>query len=430
MVVDRRRLIVGASIAAAVPAFGLLPIRRAAAQSGAIKIGVLTDLSGPFSSMGGPGSVACTKQAATEFANRGAPIEVLTADHQNRPDIAVNIARHWFDVERVNAIVDLTSSTIALAVNGVAREKNGVLLASGPATSALTGQAGSPNTIHWTYNDVMLAASAASAVRDGRDRWFFITSDTRAGSDLEKYTTAFIVRAGGAVVGSFRVPIDRNIDLLAQLDSAQRQSRAVALATVPGHTETVIRQISELGSPNATIVALQLLINDVHALGLSVCQKALLTETFYWDLNERTRQFSSRIQQIASHNQQEFKPNMVQAGCYSAVRHYLKAAFDLGVDRARASGRDVVARMKAMPVDDDVFGSGKVRDDGRKIHPAYLFEVKSPSQSRGAWDYYRPIRTISAEEAFGLDPITGCKECGDGCRCQNTCTCQKSCCPN
>ncbi len=432
MVIDRRRLIIGASASVSIPAIDLLSLGQAAAQNGAIRIGVLTDLSGPFTAISGLGSVACAKLATLEFANRGVSIDLLVADHQNKPDVAVNIVRNWLDTERVSAIVELTSSTIALAVSQVTREKNGILLASGPATSTLTGQAGSPNTIHWTYSDAMLAASAATLVKDKLDSWFFITSDARFALDLEKYTTTFVKRSGGSVIGSFHVPPLASTDLSSPLEQAKKQAKVIALATLGDTTLSAIRQISEINTSEAKVLALQLLISDVHALGLQKCQKTLLTETFYWDLNDRTRQLSSRVERMPAVFSQRFegKPNMIQAGCYSAVLHYLKAVFDLGVSRAKDSGRDTVERMKRMPTDDDAFGKGKIRDDGRKIHSAFLFQVKSPSQSKGAWDYYQLVRAIPADEAFGFDPITGCSECGDGCRCQNTCTCQKGCCPN
>jgi branched-chain amino acid transport system substrate-binding protein len=428
MAFHRRSLIKGAGATAVASAFGVLSRGGARAQGAPIKIGVLSDFSGMFADASGAGSLACVRQAVQEFANRDIHIEVMSADHQNKPDVAANIARRWYDVDGVDVIVDVPTSGAALAVSGVSRDKNRVLLASGPASSALTGEAGSPNTIHWTYNAAMLSASTAGGmINKGFDTWFFIVVDAPFGSEMERNTTAFVERAGGHVVGSTRVPLNVSADIASPLGQAQtNKAKVVALATAGAMTTAAIRQAAELKPQGVRVAALQMLISDVHALGLATCQKVVLTETFYWNLNDRTRAFSSRVQSALG----DRRPGMVQAGCYSAVTHYLKAVAAMGVSQAKGSGRDVVKRMKAMPTDDDAFGPGRIRDDGRKIHPAYLFEVKAPSESHGPWDYYNLLHTTSADAAFGFNPNTGCSECGSGCRCSNTCSCSSGCCPN
>ncbi|MBW8268617.1 ABC transporter substrate-binding protein [Caldovatus aquaticus] len=390
----RRGLLAAAGAAAAA-----LPARPGRAQATpTIRIGVLTDMSGPYRDTTGPGSVVCTQQAAAEFRNRGFAIEVLAADHQNKPDVGANLARQWFD-QGVDAIVDVPTSSVALAIAGIAREKNKVFLNSGAATSDLTGAQCGPNTVHWTYDTYMLAKGTGGAItRTGGDTWFFITADYAFGHALERDTANFVRAAGGRVLGAVRYPFPQTTDFSAFVVQAQA-SRAKVLGMANASTDTVntIKAAREFGLHRSMrFAALLMGVIDIHALGLEQGQGLLLTESFYWDLNDRTRAFTARIR---PHNQNR-PPAMVPAGCYGATLHYLKAVADLGAERAKASGLEVVQRMKAMPTDDDAFGPGRIREDGRKLHPAYLFQVKAPAESSGPWDYYRLVATTPGEEAF------------------------------
>jgi branched-chain amino acid transport system substrate-binding protein len=392
---------------AAATAAAIAPSHRARAQAQpTIRIGVLTDMSGPYRDTTGPGSVVCTQQAAAEFANRGFGIEVISADHQNRPDVGSNIARQWFD-QGVDAIVDVPTSSVAIAVAGIAREKNKVMLNSGAATSDLTGAQCSPNTIHWTYDTYMLAKGTGGAItRTGGDTWFFITADYAFGHALERDTANFVRNAGGRVLGSVRYPFPATTDFSAFVLQAQA-SRAKVLGMANASTDTVntIKSAREFGLHRSMrLAALLMGVTDIHALGLEQGQGLLLTESFYWDLNDRTRAFSARVRP----NNQNRPPSMVPAGCYGATLHYLKAVADLGAARAKASGLEAAQRMKAMPCDDDAFGPGRIREDGRKLHPAYLFEVKSREESSGPWDYYKLVATTPGEEAFRPPAEGGC----------------------
>jgi branched-chain amino acid transport system substrate-binding protein len=393
MVMHRRSLLAGAS-AAAVAA----PLSRARAQANTIRLGVLSDMSGPYRDATGPGSVVMTQAAAAEFGSRGFTVEVVQADHQNKPDVGANIARQWYD-QGVDAILDVPTSSVALAVNQIAREKNKVFLNSGAATSDLTGSQCSPNTVHWTYDTWMLAkGTGAAIVRTGGDSWFFVTADYAFGHALQRDTTRFIEAAGGRVLGAARYPFPATTDFSAFVVQAQA-SRAKVLGMANASTDTVntIKAAREFGlHRNMKLAALLMGLVDVHALGLESGQGLLLTESFYWDLNDRTRALTARVRQA----NQNRPPAMVQAGCYGAALHYLKAAADMGVAAAKADGRAAVARMKAMPTDDDAFGPGRIREDGRKLHPVFLFEVKSPAESRGAWDYYKVAATTPGEDAF------------------------------
>ena len=378
--------------------------RNAAAQPGqAIRLGVITDMSGPFADLAGQNAVAATRLAAQEAmaASPGLRVEVLAADHQNRPDIGSNIARTWFDREGVDALVDVPASSAALAAAGLAREKNKVYLASSPGTAELTGAQCNANTVQWTYDTWMLANSTGGAmVRDGGDSWFFVTADYAFGHSMEAEATRFIQAAGGRVLGSTRYPFPATTDFSAFLLRAQA-SRAKVIGLGFGGVDlvTAVKQAGEFGigrRGNQRLAALILFITEVHALGLPAAQGLVCSETFYWDLNDRTRAFSARLKQGFGTP----APTMVHAGCYAATLHYLKAAVAMGVGAAKASGAEAVARMKAMPTDDDAFGPGSIRIDGRKIHPAYLLQVKTPEESRGPWDYYKLLQTTPAEQAF------------------------------
>ncbi len=398
-----RRTLLGTAAAA-----GLLH-RPARAENPTIRIGVLNDQSGPYRDDGGPTSVICVQQAVQEFnaAKPGLNIDVIFADHQNKPDIGAGIARQWFDQGDVDAVVDVPTSSVALAVNTVCREKNKVMLNSGAATTDLTGAQCSPNTIHWTYDTYMLAKSTGGAmVKAGGDSWYFITANYVFGLQLQRDTERFVKEAGGTVLGSSTYPFPETTDFSSLLLQAQA-SGAKVLGLCNSGTDTIncIKQAREFGLMGNMRVAAMLMYNsNVHALGLETAQGLILTESFYWNLNDRTRAFMDRIRPKTPNQW----PNMVQAGDYAAVLHYLKAVSDMGAAAAKADGRAVVARMKAMPTDDDCFGHGTIREDGRKLHPSYLFEVKKPSESSGPWDGLKPIATTPADQAFRPLSEGGC----------------------
>ncbi len=397
---------------AAGAAFGALPLHRARAQAAnTIKIGVLNDQSGLYRDVNGPGSVACVRQAIADIgaANRGLNVEVVVGDHQNRPDVGVNITRQWIDRDGVDMVIDVPTSSVALAVNTVVREKNKVYINSSGATSDLTGSACSPNTIHWTYDTYMLAKSTGGAmVRAGGDSWFFITADYAFGHALERDTSNFVRAAGGRVVGAVRTPFPGTTDFSSFLVQAQAsRAKVIGLANAGGDTINSIKQAAEFGLTRrgVKLAALLMFISDVHSLGLETAQGLVCTETFYWDLNDRTRAFTQRVLPSMP---QGLRPGMAQAGCYSGAMHYIKAVLELGAAAAKADGAATVARMKQMPVEDDAFGATSIRADGRRIMPAYLLEVKTPAESRGAWDYYKLLQTTPAEEAFRPLAEGGC----------------------
>ena len=352
----------------------------AQAQTTNVKIGVLTDMSSLYADDNGVGSVAAVNMAVEDFnpAAHGMKVDVISADHQNKPDIGSNIARQWFDVDKVDAIIDVPNSGVALAVNEVAREKNKVFLVSGAAISDLTGTKCSPNTVHWTYDTWMLAHSTAGALaKSGGDTWFFLTADYAFGHALERDATAVVLANGGKVLGSVSHPLN-NQDFSSFLLQAQAsKAKIIGLANAGGDTINSIKQGAEFGitAGGQHFAALLFYIGDVEALGLKVAQGLVLTETFYWDMNDTTRAWSKRWQAKVPGK----FPNMNQAGDYAATLHYLKAVAAL---KSAADGKAEVAKMKEIPTDDPVFGKGIVRADGRKIHPAYLFEVKKPEESK------------------------------------------------
>lgn len=394
---NRRSLIGGA---AATAAFGAMPLSHARAQAAnTIRIGVLNDQSGPYRDLSGPWGVQCTLQAVQEFGNRGFNVEVVNADHQNRPDVGVNIARQWYD-QGVDMIIDVPTSSVGLAVNGVAREKNKAYVNTGSATSDLTGAQCSPNTVHWMYDTYMLAKSTGAAmVRAGGDSWYFITADYAFGHALERDTGNFVRGAGGRVLGSVRYPFPATTDFSSYLLQAQAtRPKVIGFANAGADLINSIKQAAEFGVTRRGIklAALLMFLPDVHAIGLQTAQGLVLTESFYWDLNDRTRALTQRLQPRL----RDQVPNMASVANYSGALHYLKAVADMGVAAAKASGVETINRMKAMPCDDDAFGPGIIRADGRKLCPSYLFEVKAPSESRGRWDYYKLVGTTPAEEAF------------------------------
>ncbi len=368
------------------------------AQQTTVKIGILTDMSSLYADATGPGSVAAANMAVKDFnpAAHGLKVEIVSADHQNKPDVGSNIARQWFDVDHVDAVVDVPNSGVALAVSDVTREKNKVFLVSGAAISDLTGTKCSPNTIHWTYDTWMLANSTGkSVVKTGGDTWFFLTSDYAFGHALERDTTAVVLANGGRVLGSVSHPLNTQ-DFSSYLLQAQAsKAKIIGLANAGGDTINAIKQGAEFGivAGGQHFAGLLVFISDVQALGLKTAQGLVLTETFYWDMNDATRAWTKRWQ---VERPGKF-PTMNQAGVYSAITHYLKAVAAL---KSAADGKAVVAKMKEMPTDDPLFGKGIVRADGRKIHPAYLFEVKSPEESKYPGDDYKLRATIPADEAF------------------------------
>jgi branched-chain amino acid transport system substrate-binding protein len=370
----------------------------AQAEDLAVKIGVLSDMSGLYSDLGGPGSVTAAKLAVQDFdpAAHGLKVDIVSADMQNKPDIGANIARQWFDVDHVDMIVDVPNSGVALAVNEVAREKNKVFIVSGAASSDLTGAKCSPDTIHWTYDTWMLANGTGKAlVKTGGDTWFFITADYAFGHALERDTTAVITANGGKVLGSVSHPLNTS-DFSSYLLQAQAsKAKIIGLSNAGGDTINAIKQGAEFGitSGGQQFAGLLVFISDVNSLGLKTAQGIVLTATWYWDMNDANRAWTKRWQA----DRPGKYPTMVHAGVYSAVMHYLKAVAAL---KSADDGKVVVTKMKEMPTDDPLFGKGSVRIDGRKIHPAYLFEVKKPEESKYPGDYYKLRATIPAAEAF------------------------------
>jgi branched-chain amino acid transport system substrate-binding protein len=383
-------------------AFVVAALISTAAQAqytnGLVKIGVLTDMSSVYSDIGGPGSVAAAKLAVEDFepAAHGMKVEIVSADHQNKPDIGANIARKWFDVDGVDMITDVPNSGVALAVNEVSREKNKVFLVANAATSDLTGAKCSPNTIHWTYDTWMLGnATGKAVVKTGGDTWFFLTADYAFGQALERDTTNVVVSNGGKVLGSVRHPLNTSDFSSFLLQAQSSKAKIVGLANAGGDTVNAIKQGAEFGitAGGQHFAGLLVFITDIHALGLTTAQGLILSETWYWDMTESNRAFTRRWQ---VERPGKF-PNMSQAGVYSAVTHYLKTVNALQSD---ANGKAVLAKMKEMPTDDPLFGKGYIRNDGRKIHAAYVFEVKKPEEAKYPGDYYKLRATIPADEAF------------------------------
>ncbi len=372
----------------------------ALAQDKTIKIGVLTDNSGLYSDLGGAGSTLAAQMAVEDsgLAAKGWKIDVISADHQNKPDIGVNTARQWIDVDKVDIFMDVLNSGVALAVNNLVKEKNVIMINTGAASSDLTNAQCSPNTIHWVYDTYMLANSTGQAlVKAGGDTWYFLTADYAFGHALERDTSAVVLKSGGKVIGTVRHPLN-TADFSSFLLQAQAsKAKIVGMANAGGDTTNTIKQASEFGivAGGQKLAGLLLFITDVHSLGLKVAQGLSFTETFYWDLNDGTRAFSKRF---SERTKNKAMPSMVQAGVYSGLIHYFKALEAMGGNPH--DGIKVVEKMKSMPTDDPLFGKGTIRADGRKIHPAYLFEVKKPAESKGPWDYYKLIGTTPGDQAF------------------------------
>ncbi len=378
---------------------------QAQISDGVVKIGVLNDMSGLYADIAGPGSVTAARMAVEDFgaARKGIKVEIVSADHQNKPDVGSTVARTWYDVDKVDAIVDVPTSSVALAINQITRDKNKVFLNSGAATSDLTGKSCSPNTVHWTYDTWMLANGTGSAiVKTGGDSWFFLTADYAFGHALERDTEAAVVKGGGKVLGKVRHPFPGNDFSSFLLQAQASKAKVIALANAGGDTINSIKQASEFGITKGgqNLAGMLMFITDVHALGLNTAQGLIFTESFYWDLNDGTRAWAKRF---AAANGGKY-PSMVQAGVYASVLHYLKAIEVSKTD----TGVAVVEAMKKLPTDDPLFGKGTIRPDGRKLHPAYLVEVKKPAESKGPYDYYKIRATIPADQAFRPLAEGGC----------------------
>jgi branched-chain amino acid transport system substrate-binding protein len=396
-----KRTMIGMAVAAAL-SFGTA---QAQVSDGVVKIGVLSDMSSLYTDLAGAGSVVAAKLAVEDsgIEKRGYKVEILSADHQNKPDVGSAIASKWYDVDKVDVIVDVPNSGVALAVNQITKDKGKAFLVSGAASSDLTGKACSPNTIHWTYDTWMLANGTGGAiVKTGGDSWFFLTADYAFGLALERDTEAVVLKNGGKVLGKVRAPLNTQDFSSFLLQAQASKAKIIGLANAGGDTTNSIKQAAEFGivKGGQNLAGLLVFLTDIHALGLPTAQGLIVTNTFYWDSNDQTRAFAKRFSAL----DKGIYPTMVHAGVYSAVLHYLKAVEALKAD----DGTKVIAKMKETPTDDPLFGKGSIRVDGRKIHPAYLVEVKKPAESKGPWDYYKVRATIPADQAFRPLADGGC----------------------
>ncbi len=367
-------------------------------SDGIVKIGVLNDMSGLYADITGPGSVVAAKMAVEDYlksSKSSLKVEIVSADHQNKADIGSNIARQWYDTDKVDMIIDVPTSSVALAISQVSREKGKIHVNTGAATADLTGKACSPNTIHWLYDTWMLANGTGKAVvQHGGTSWFFLTADYAFGQALERDTEAVILKNGGKVLGKVRHPLATQDFSSFLLQAQASKAKVIGLANAGGDTTNSIKQAYEFGivKGGQTLAGLLVFLTDIHSLGLEKAQGLYLTETFYWDLNDQTRAWSKRFAALHSGKY----PSMDQAGVYAGILHYLKA-----IDAGKTDdGTKVAQKMKDLPTDDVLFGKGSIRKDGRKLHPAYLFEVKKPSESKGPYDYYKLLATIPADQAF------------------------------
>ncbi|MBN9444902.1 MAG: ABC transporter substrate-binding protein [Bosea sp. (in: a-proteobacteria)] len=375
------------------------------AQQISIKAGVLNDRSGLYADLSGEGSVIAARMAVEDFkaADKGIKVEIVSADHQNKPDVGSTIARQWYDQDGVDVILDVPTSSVALAVSQITKEKNKIMINSGAGTSDLTGKACTPNTIHWTYDTYALAQGTGGAmVKAGGDTWFFLTADYAFGHALERDATAVITKAGGKVLGSVKTPFPGTDFSSFLLQAQASKAKVIGLANAGGDTINSIKQAGEFGITQGgqKLAGLLTFITDVHALGLQAAQGLVLTEAFYWDKNEQTRAWSQRFAKLNGGKM----PSMVQAGVYAGLLHYLKA-----VEATKSKDTaTVVAKMKEMPTDDALFGKGSIEVNGRVLHDMYLYEVKKPSESKGPWDYYKLISTLPGKDAFQPLAESGC----------------------
>ena len=403
MPITRRGLITSTAAAT------VLPTLAARAQSPSIKIGILGDQSGVYRDLSGPIAIEAVKLgiADSKAAGRDIPVEIVTGDHQNKPDIGAALVRQWIGRDGVDMIIDVPNSAVALAVAGVCKELDRVYINSPGATADLTGPQCAPTTVHWTMDTWMLAHSTGGAmVKAGGDSWFFITADYAFGHALERDTANFVTQAGGKVLGNVLAPLG-NADFSSFLIQAQSSgAKVIGLANAGSDTVNTIKQAGEFGitAKGVKLAGLLVFISDVHALGLPTAQGIVVSNTFYWDRDDHTRAFSKRLQPHIG----EARAGMGQAGCYAGTLHYLKAVAAMGIADAKKSGAATVTRMKAMPTDDDCFGAGAIRADGRCVHPVYLYEVKAPSESKYPWDYYKLLATTTAEQGFRPLKDGGC----------------------
>ncbi len=398
-----RRLIVGTALAAPYVARA----QSSGAQSNVVRIGVLNDRSGPYRDNTGAGSVVCAQAAVAEFGDQGFRVELISADHQNKPDVSISIARQWFDRDQVDMVLDLPTSSVALAVAGVVRDKNKVMVNSGGGTADLTGVACTPNTVHWTYDTFMLSRSTASQlVKAGGDKWFFITADYVFGQQLERDAARFVVASGGKVMGRAAYPFPETTDFSSYLLQAQASgANVIGFASAGNDTVNGVKQAHEFGlNKSMRMAALLAHPTDVDAIGRELAQGLYLTGSFYWDLNDGTRALTKRV---IDQMPQKHPPNMIQAGCYAGTLHYLKAVKAVGAAKMH-DGAAVVAQMKAMPTEDIAFGRGRIREDGRALFPAYLFEAKAPKDMRSTWDVLKLVATTPAEESWRPVSEGGC----------------------
>jgi branched-chain amino acid transport system substrate-binding protein len=391
--------------AAIVAAAALLP-QPLHADEHTLRIGVLNDMSSVYADFQGRGSVIAAQMAVEDYGGKaaGKPVEVVSADHQNKPDIGAAIAHKWFDAEGVDVIVDVPNSAVALAVSDIARARNKVFIGSGAGTSDLTGPKCSPNTVHWTYDTWAQGHGIGSAlVKHGAKKWFFVTSDYAFGHDLEKRASEAVVEGGGTVLGAVRHPLGTSDFSSFLLQAQSSGADVVAFANAGGDLTNAIKQAVEFGLPKQQkLTGLILDVNNVPALGLATAQGLYALDPFYWDLNDGTRAWAKRW---SERHPQHNMPNDMQAGVYASVLHYMKAVDKVG---GAENGKAVVDAMKAMPTDDKLFGKGRIRADGRKLHPMYLFEVKKPSESTGTWDVYKLVATVPADQAFRPLEQGGC----------------------
>ena len=400
-----KRCLLASGLAAAV-----LPLAAPArAQTRpAIRIGVMNDQSSSYRDNGGLGSVACVKLAVSEFApGLGLDVGVLSADHGNKPDLAVSIARQWLD-SGVDAICDLQNSAIALALAGLMRERDKVVLATNVGTAEMTGKACTPTLVHFAYDSSMLARVAGTQiVKDGGDTWYFIRPDYAFGRAIQDDATAAIQAAGGKVVGSIAQPFPTTDFSSALLTAQQSKAKIIGLANGGDELINVVKQAGEFGilQGGQHLAAMLVFINNVHSMGLQAAQGLRLVETFYWDRNDASRAFTQRA--FAAGFNRAMRPNMSHAACYAGTAHYLKAVAAVG-PAAMHSGAAVVARMKQMPIDNPVYDSGSVREDGRAITPAYLCEIKTPAESKADWDFYKLLKTVPADQAWRPLAEGGC----------------------
>jgi branched-chain amino acid transport system substrate-binding protein len=396
------------SLAAAVAAGLVFAVSSGAANAqisdDVVKIGVLTDMSSLYADATGKGSLAAVQMAVADYGGKvkDKPVEVIYADHQNKPDVGVNIARSWYDTEKVDAIFDVPTSSVALPISALTRDKNRVNINSGGGSSDITGVACSPNTVHWTYDTYSLSNVAGKAmVKRGEDTWFFVTADYAFGMALERDAANVVKETGGKVLGDVRHPLNSSDFSSFLLQAQASKAKVIALANAGGDTTNALKQAAEFGITQGgqKMIALLQEITDTHALGIKATQGLIVTDAFYWDMNDETRAFSKRFYEKVGH-----MPTMIQAGLYSATMHYLKAIDAIGTDEAPK----VMAQMRATPVNDFFAKNGKIRIDGRMVHDMYLFEVKKPEESKGEWDLYKLLATVPGDEAFRPLDKGGC----------------------